>query len=198
MALCCDSGDTPFLPFFFSTFTSLSPLALVLFSVLLLCFASLVPIPSIVDAAPADASSAAAASSEPCVVWLEELLARAVLKSRRLVLAHWASTAAAAAVTAAAAAATAAAAAAAAATANKDKAKAAIVSSSSDGSSDHNRVPLTLAAAISKLRHPLLAHPHRNVGNSGALRCCCTLLTHSCSYHCCPLPHILAHLLTDY
>ena len=102
-------------------------------------------------------------------MWLEELLARAALKARIMVLAHWASTAAAA---AAAATATAAAA-----MANKDKNKAVIsaatiVSGSSDSSSssnDQKRAPLTLAAAISKLRNPLLAHPHRTVGNTGTL-----------------------------
>lgn len=119
------------------------------------------PIPSSFDdVAPNDGIGL---SDEHCVVWLEELLARAILKSRILLLSHWASTAA-----------TAAAANAAKTTRDKNKDKTTttttIVSGSSDSSSMDQTtrgVPLTLTAAITKLRHPLLAHPHRNGGNSG-------------------------------
>ena len=113
------------------------------------------PIPSTID----DVASTDGLSDDPCITWLEELLARAMLKSRILLLSHWASTAAAAAAAAAAALTT----------RDKDKTTTTIVSGSSDSSRDQARVPLTLTAAISKLRHPLLAHPHRNVGNLGEL-----------------------------
>ena len=121
---------------------------LLLLLVLPHCYASLVPIPSTID----DVASTDGLSDEPCIGWLEELLARALLKSRILLLSHWASTAAAAAALT---------------TRDKDKTTTIIISGSSDSSRDQARVPLSLTAAISKLRHPLLAHPHRNVGNSG-------------------------------